>query len=620
MSPGWPGKAMPPAAVAAVPEAAAPLADDLTPAGLQPCRVLARRRFAFAALNLATMAALTWGVVRVFAAGGWSASDMVILAAFLVGAPWTVMGVWNATLGLWLARRPGGILAAAPHLAAAGSDRPVTGRTALAMTVRNEDPARAFARLAVMRTELDATGFGHLFEIFILSDTSDTGIAAEEERLFAAMRPRLGGARAHYRRRARNIGFKAGNIRDFLLGEGRRFDFFLPLDADSLMSARAILALQRIMEAYPRLGILQGLVVGAPAESAFARLFQFGMRHGLRPYILGAAWWQGDCGPFWGHNALIRVAPFRRHCRLPVLPGGPPLGGHILSHDQIEAALMRRAGWECRVVPIESESWEENPPTLADYIRRDLRWCRGNMQYWRLLGLRGLPPTSRFQLVAAIMMYLGAPAWMLLTLTAALKLVEGDAADVDVAFGIAMFFIMFAMSLVPKILGLLDTALTPGGLARYGGAARFALGGLLEALFSILTAPVIAFRVTLFQIGLLMGRSIGWGAQARDARALSWGEAARAFWPQTLFGLALLGAIGLGRGPGATLWAAPMILGLSLSIPLAVLSARPALGPWMARRRLCAIPEEISPAPTLVALAVAGGSVADDGDDAAEAA
>ena len=155
----------------------------------------------------------------------------------------------------------------------------------------------------------------------------------------------------------------------------------LPLDADSLMSGEAILRLVRIMQAHPKLGILQSLVVGAPSASAFARIFQFGMRHGMRAYTMGSAWWIGDCGPFWGHNALVRIAPFAEHCHLPILPGQPPLGGHVLSHDQVEATLMRRAGYEVRVLPDESGSWEENPPTMFEFSTRDLRWCQGNMQY-----------------------------------------------------------------------------------------------------------------------------------------------------------------------------------------------------------------------------------------------
>jgi len=335
---------------------------DATPAGLQDTRDLAARRIGFAALNLATLAGLAWGMTQVFGQGGWSASDMAIVLYFLIGAPWTVMGLWNAVIGVWLLHgRRDGLALATPHLAAGETHAPITARTALAMTLRNEDPLRSYQRLAVMRAELDATSWGHQFDVFILSDTSDPAIAAEEERLFRAMRADLGGPRAHYRRRTSNEGFKAGNVRQFLTNEGRDHDFYLPLDSDSLMSAAAILRMVRVMEAYPRLGILQSLVVGAPAASGFARIFQFGMRHGMRSHTLGAAWWQGDCGPYWGHNALVRVRPFRRRCRLPLLPGRPPLGGHILSHDQVEAALMRRADYEVRVIPVEGGSWEDNP-------------------------------------------------------------------------------------------------------------------------------------------------------------------------------------------------------------------------------------------------------------------
>jgi membrane glycosyltransferase len=580
---------------------------ELTPAGLQDRRDLNSRRVVFAALNLGTLAALTWGLARVFGAGGWSFTDLIIVGCFLVGGPWTVMGLWNAVIGLWLLHgRHDGVAAAAPHLAAGETGAPVTGRTAIAMTLRNEPPLRSLQRLAVMRAELDATPYGHLFDIHVLSDTSDPAVAAEEERLFHAMRGALGASRAQYRRRTSNEGFKAGNVREFVVNRGRAYDFYLPLDSDSLMSAAAILRMVRIMEAHPRIGILQSLVVGAPAASAFARIFQFGMRHGMRSHTIGAAWWQGECGPYWGHNALIRMTPFRRHCRLPVLPGRPPLGGHILSHDQVEATLMRRAGYEVRVIPVEGESWEENPPTLMDFTKRDLRWCQGNMQYWRLLGLRGLHPVSRFQLFAAIMMYMGAPAWMLMTVTAAAKLVEGDAADVNLAFGVAMFFIMFAVSLVPKLMGILDIALTPGGAARYGGRLRFALGALAETVFSTLLAPVVALRVTLFLGGLLMGRSVIWGGQRRDVYRLSWADALRGLWPQTLFGLGLIAAIGLGAKPEALAWAAPMVMGLTLSLPFAVLTADPGLGRRAARTGLCAIPDELALPATLARLEAIG--------------
>lgn len=577
----------------------------MTPAGLQDKRSLASRRAVMIGLNLISLAALTWGVGRVFGAGGWTVSDIVIMVCFFIGAPWTLMGVWNSLMGFALLHlRRDGLALAAPHLAAGDSAAPITTRVAVAMTIRNEEPLRSYQRLAVMRRSLDETGYGAQFDFFILSDTTDPEIAAEEERLHQAMRAELGGA--VYRRRQVNTGYKAGNVRDFLTHQGRDYPLYLPLDSDSLMSGAAILRMVRIAQAHPRIGILQSLVVGSPATSAFARIFQFGMRHGMRSFTLGAAWWQADCGPYWGHNAIIRTEAFRRHCKLPPLPGKPPLGGHILSHDQVEAALIRRAGYEVRVIPVETESWEDNPPSLMDFTKRDLRWCQGNMQYWPLLGIKGLRPASRFQIFAAIAMYFGAPAWMLMTLAAAAKMVDGDGGQVDVAFGIAMFFIMFAVSLVPKLMGVADIAVTRGGAARYGGRLRFAIGVIVELVFSLLMAPMVALRVSIFMVGLLgFGKSVIWGGQNRDAYRLTWGDAAQGLWPQTLFGGAMLLSIGLIAGWGVVPWALPMILGLGLAIPFAVLTADPRLGRWAARVGLCRSPDEVALPETLVRLEAA---------------
>ncbi|MEO1000758.1 MAG: glucans biosynthesis glucosyltransferase MdoH, partial [Pseudomonadota bacterium] len=230
--------------------------------------------------------------------------------------------------------------------------------------------------------------------------------------------------------------------------------------------------------------------------------------------------------------------------------------------------------------------------------KRDLRWCQGNMQYWRILAWPGLRPMSRFQIFAAIMMYMGAPAWMLMTIAAAAKLLEGPEAGVNLAFAISMFFIMLAVSLVPKIAGWTDVLLTKGGPRRYGGTARFLASGITETFFSMMLAPAVALRVTLFLIGLLFGRSVTWSGQNRDAYVLSWGDAFRGLWPQTVFGAALGLAI-LSGAPGAWPWAAPVLAGLIFSIPFAVLTASPALGRAMARAGLCAIPEERHPVETL---------------------
>src|SRR5260221_802082 len=278
------------------------------------------------------------------------------------------------------------VAAVAPIAGRVRGDEPITASTAILVCIRNEPPARVIRCLAPMMEGLAAPGVGERFHLYILSDTSDLVIAAGEQEDFAsvatAWRDRIA---VTYRRRSLNAGFKAGNIRDFCDRWGSRHDYALVLDADSVMTANAVLRLVRIMQVAPRLGILQSLVIGMPSTSAFARLFQFGMRLSMRSYTIGSAWWQGDCGPYWGHNAIVRLAPFMRHCHLPILSESALVSGHVLSHDQVEAVLMRRAGYEVRVLAEGSGRLQQNPPAVVEFIRRDPRWCPGHMQDWQFL-------------------------------------------------------------------------------------------------------------------------------------------------------------------------------------------------------------------------------------------
>lgn len=588
------------------PPAQAIEAIGLTPAGIQSAATLARRRLAVLALNLVTLAALVFGLAHVLGAGGWSVADGIILVAFLFGAPWTVLGFWNAVIGLWLLHRRGdGLAEVAPFAAAGGDGEPLALRTAVLMTLRNEDPARAFRRLRAVKASLDATGEGVWFDYFVLSDTNDAAVATAEEALAAAWAREIGEpARLTYRRRSDNAGFKAGNVRDFCERWGDRYELMLPLDADSVMSGETILSMARMMQAYPRLGILQSLVVGMPSRSAFARIFQFGMRQGMRPYTMGSAWWGGDCGPFWGHNALVRVAPFRDHCHLPMLPGRAPLGGAVLSHDQVEAVLMRRAGFEVRVLPIEGGSYEENPPTLLDYVKRDLRWCLGNLQYLKLMNLGGLKPMSRFQLAWAVLMFLGLPAWTLMIGLLPLKVLEDRAiADYPAGVAIGLYLVFLAMYLSPKLAGFVDILMSKGAVQRYGGLPRFLASMAIELVFAFLQGAVSSLRTTIFMVGLLFGRSrIGWNGQARDAHALSFATAFAGLWPHLLFGGFLFVALGL-LSPAVLFWSLPMTAGYVLAIPFAMITALPALGAWLERRGLCGIPEDFAVPPVLSVIA-----------------
>ncbi|MCL4767588.1 MAG: glucans biosynthesis glucosyltransferase MdoH [Hyphomicrobiaceae bacterium] len=575
-----------------------------TPTGAQSMPELGRRRAVMVALNVVTYLLLMWGVAHVLSAGGWTLVDAVLLVAFAIGSPWTVLGFWNSVIGLWLlhgARDP--MTRVASFAAAADADTPIGIRTAVLMTLRNEDPDRAFLRLETVKQSLDRSGYGGQFDYFILSDTNDPAVAAAEAAAAEAWRRTLPDAdQVIYRRRTENTGYKAGNLRDFCERWGGGYELMLPLDADSLMSGDAIVRLVRIMQAHPRLGILQSLVVGMPSSSAFARIFQFGMRHGMRAYTMGQAWWVGDCGPFWGHNALVRIKPFAEECRLPMLPGKPPLGGHVLSHDQVEATLMRRAGYEVRVLPEERGSWEENPPTMLEFIRRDIRWCQGNIQYLKLLDLPGLLPMSRFQLVWAILMFLGIPAWtLMIALLPVLAWEAQGIADYPATLAVTLYAAFFAMYLSPKIAGLADAMLTPGAVARYGGRLRFAASAAIELVFSFLLGAVSTIRTSIFMIGLMFGKSVTWGGQSRDSHGIAWAVAWAALWPQVAFGALVCGAL-LAVAPKALLWSLPLTAGYLLAVPFAVLTAHPAVGRLFRRAGLCGIPEDFNPPPEVQAV------------------
>jgi membrane glycosyltransferase len=568
-----------------------------TPTGLQSIDTLTRRRQIVFALNIVPEVGMLWVAAHILGSGGWTLVDAVLFLCFAAGTPWTVLGFWNALIGLWLLHfRKDAMAQVAPFARAGKEATPLRIATAIFMTLRNEDPQRAVRRLRTVKASVDATGEGQAFSYFVLSDTNDPAIAAAEQRAVEAWKAADPDRdRIVYRRRIENTGFKAGNVRDFCARWGSAFTLMLPLDADSLMSGDQIVRLVRMMQAHPKIGILQSLVVGMPSASAFARIFQFGMRHGMRSYTMGQAWWVGECGPFWGHNALVRIKPFYEQCELPMLPGKPPLGGHVLSHDQVEATLMRRAGYEVRVLPVERGSWEENPPTMLEFARRDVRWCQGNMQYLKLLSLPGLYPMSRFQLVWAILMFIGIPAWTLMI--ALLPLAAWQAhhiSDYPVGLAVGLYITFFTMYLMPKIAGLLDAMLTPGGVQRYGGWPRFLPSAAIELVFSFLQGAVSTIRTSIFMIGLAFGKSVVWGGQSRDAQGVSWITAAENLWPQTLFGIVVCGAL-LMIAPAVFWWSLPLTAGYLLAIPFAVLTANPGWGHLLQRLGLCGVPEDFAP-------------------------
>jgi membrane glycosyltransferase len=563
------------------------------------------RRMLFVVLFAATVAGSLALAALALSPGGFGMIDITLLVLFAVTLPWMVAGFWNAVIGFLIMRFSADPIAAImPVAARVRGDEPVTASTAILLCIRNELPERMLRNLEPMLAGLDAAGCGKRFHLYVLSDTGDASIAASEEACFAALSSRWHDRIAvTYRRRAVNTAYKAGNIREFCERWGSRHDFAVTLDADSFMTADAILRLVRIMQTDPRLGILQGLIVGLPSTSAFARVFQFGMRLGMRSYTIGSAWWQGDCGPYWGHNAVLRLEPFIAHCALPVLSRDGTEDRHILSHDQIEAVLMRAAGYEVRVLPQEDLGWEENPPTLLEFIRRDLRWCQGNMQYWRFLFLPGLKPVSRYQLALAILMFIGSPAWIgLLVLgTLAVAFCDTPASFIRADAGMALFVCVLVMWFSPKIACAIDILLHPKLRRAFGGAGLFTVNYAIDTVYSILLCPTLWFGHTIFLTGLLFGREIGWIGQTRDDHAVPFTLALHNLWPHTLLGCATLGLLAMTQ-PRAIPYALFLAGGPALAVPFAVITAWPWLGSLCARIGIGRLPEETAGPAGLLAL------------------
>lgn len=538
------------------------------------------RRALVPVIALCVAAALDAALWQVLAPGGWTLAKLLVAIGFFAATPWVGFCAAQGLIGFALLRRQ----PVPPDPPAIAGE--VLPMTALAVTVRSEDLVQVLPPLGVLMADLEAAGVGGRFALCVLSDTPAEGAAEEEAAIAAFPYP------VRYRRRASNAGFKAGNIMDFLDHHAAGCEAMVTLDADSRMSAAAVLRLVRTLHRDPNLAIVQHLAVGLPATAAFPRLFQFGMRAGMRTWATALAWWQADESCYWGHNAAIRIAPFRWRARLPLLPGGQT----ILSHDQVEAAMLAGAGWGVRLLAVEDGSAEANPPALPEFVRREMRWLAGNLEYRHLLGMPGLRAMGRWQLVQAILLFGCSPFYMLVLAGAALA----AATDRDLPFPAGWALVTslgWAVAIyLPKLLGYLEVMLSARERARYGGGARFAAGVGLETAFSLLIDPVTLVNKTATVIRLLAGRPSGRVPQNRGDRGVSWREATTLFWPHTLLGLVVFAGFAA-AGPVAVLWALPLAGGLPFAIPFCVVTSSPRAGAFLRRHRLAAIPEEIGTGP-----------------------
>lgn len=563
-------------------------------------RIRGGRKLALAALEVPRRRALLFTlavafvlvVCALYAAGGAAHVVLAALAAVTV-ALWAhaVPSVFVAFAGFGRRRRRPSAPAAMP-----------TGSTPLPPTVLvipiyHESPARVLGAAMAMREQLLRTEGGDAFEIFVLSDSRDAAKAAAEERALRRLAlPSDARIPIHYRRRARNDHTKTGNIAEFLERWGERFEVVVVLDADSVVRGETLVTLAARIAHDPRAGLVQAPILPRGGTTLFARWQQLSSWLVGSMATSGLAAWSGDHGNYFGHNAAIRVRAFVESAGLPDLPGKPPLGGPILSHDFVEAALLARAGWSVRNADDLPGSYEELPPTLGAFIARDRRWCQGNLQHLHVARARGLTMASRMHLVLGALGYLAAPMWaVFLALAVATRLLVGDAlptSTLGVVLGITL-----ALQAIPRVLGVLDVLLDRGRRASFGGALGVVISALFEVTLGALVAPILMVQHTRIVVDILRGRTSGWAAQARGVEGGAGAAEARAHAALAVLGLALFGALlalvlrGV-VGVDLLAWLAPIWLPLSLAPALAAALASEELGGLAGKAGIFLVPPE----------------------------
>ena len=591
-----------------------------------------RRRLLLAGLVLLPSVVATAFMLDVLPHGGASGLEAAIAVCFGALFGWISIGFWTATLGfgVLLSRRDRFAITRMP------ADAPESGaldpavRTAIVMPICDEPVARVFAGLRAIHRSLEKTGMLDRFDFFVLSDTRDPSVAVDEEAAWFAWCRDVGGfGRIFYRRRRVRIKRKSGNVADFCRRWGRRYRYMVMLDADSVMSGPTIAKLVQLMELHPDAGVIQTVPVAVLRRSLFARVQQFASRLYAPLFAAGLHYWQLGEGQYWGHNAILRVAPFMDCCHLPRLPGKPPLGGEILSHDFVEAALMGRAGWTLWLAYDLDGSYEEVPSTLLEEMARDRRWCQGNIQHLRLLFTDGLRGAHRALFLNGVLSYVSAGLWFgFLALSTTEAILQAVREPVYFPSGrslfpdwpvwrpdwaIALVVVTGAILFLPKLLAI-ALVLLRGAARPFGGFFRLLASALLEVLVSTLLAPVRMVFHARFVVANLFGRTVAWKSPPRGDHETSWREALRQHGFDTVWASAWAAGV-FALNPAYFWWLTPIVLALILSIPVSVLTSRVRLGDRARNAGLFVIPEESSPPPELSdvesALAEEGATAAD---------
>ncbi|TBV75876.1 glucans biosynthesis glucosyltransferase MdoH [Pseudoxanthomonas winnipegensis] len=578
-----------------------------------PPNMALRRLYIFGGTLAITLVGL-YQMFRVMATDGINLLEGLFLTLFALLFAWVSLSFCSALAGFLLIvtrrRRRLGLRPEDPLPTP-------TVRTALLMPTYNEEPQRLMAGLQAIYESVRETGHIDRFDFFILSDTTRGPIRMDEVEEFHRLRERLGGApNLYYRHRADNAERKAGNIAEWVRRFGAAYPQMLILDADSLMTGDTIVRLAWGMETHPDVGLIQSLPLIVNGSTLFARMQQFAGRVYGPVIAHGVAWWHGTESNYWGHNAVIRTQAFADHAGLPKLGGVRPFKGHVLSHDFVEAALIRRGGWACHMTPALGGSFEEGPPSLTDLLVRDRRWCQGNLQHVGILPTRGLHWISRTHFMIGIGHYLTAPMWaMMMLIGIAIPLEQAGtllslsdlahfspvsywrSLDPDRILYVfeATMFALFA----PKVMGYLAVLADRKVRRGCGGWFRMIVSIVIESVLAALMAPIVMYVQSRGVAEVLAGKDSGWDAQRRDDGSMPWGLLVRRYGGLSVFGL-LMGAAAYFVSPSLALWMSPVIAGLVLSIPIVALTSARGPGQALRRLKLLSIPEETRPPAILV--------------------
>jgi membrane glycosyltransferase len=571
-----------------------------------------RRRFSFFSAIFGFTSLATWFMADLLWRGGLTGIELVLLLLFVVLFSQVAIGFCTAMTGFYVINR-GGDSRRITRTVARGEDVPLAS-TAVVMPVFNEDVSRVFEGLRVVFRSVQETKKLEHFDFFILSDSNQPSQWIVEEVAWVELCKQVGGfGKIFYRKRVNQINKKAGNVADFLRRWGKNYRYMVVLDADSVMTGRALVQLVALMEKNPGTGIVQTAPRIVNGETLYARLQSFGNRVYSPLFLAGLNYWQQHEGNYWGHNAIIRVQPFMEHCSLPDLPGSEPFGGRILSHDFVEAALMRRAGWAVWLAHDIDGSYEEGPPTVIESAKRDRRWSQGNMQHAWLLTARGFRPANRFHLFMGVMAYLSSPLWLLFLIISTINVFDIALSpptdlvrpedytsvfgyEIEVPEALTLFVFTMLLLFLPKFVSIFVMLSRREEVEGYGGRVRFVLSALGEILISTLLAPVNMMFNSKFVMFTLLGQGVSWVTQKResDDDGTDWREAIITHGGQTVFGL-IWGLSALILLPEFFWWLSPVLAGLIFSIPLSIALSKAGFGRRTRELGLFLTPEETQP-------------------------